>query len=168
MSIRVKPNPGIPRNQHWLSSAFGNRYGLARIRLRVRCAADHGSNWAQRSSLRGGSIVPCILAWRPHPPARLPPTHFPAKLVITPVFDIQGYSCLVARPSELSLTCCSGLPSSTSAGDPMCASSHFYHIGNGHRSRDWLSLASPMARLNQLRAGGYFRRFVCSLSLRPS
>lgn len=106
------------------------------IRLNVRYAVSNGSNWAQRSSLLQGCVVPVIIAWRPHPPVWLPPAHFPALLVIESVFDIQGSSCLVTRPSVLSLPDFSGLPPSTSAGDPMCAYSHSFHTGNGHRVED--------------------------------
>ncbi len=102
-------------------------------RLDVRGRGFNGSTWAQRSSLRSGYVVPPFNAWRPHPPVWFPPVHFPAELVIGPVFDIQGSSCLVARPSELSLLNSPGLPPSTFAGRSDVCKLPFFHAGAGHR-----------------------------------
>ena len=93
---------------------------------------------------RGLYCSPCILAWRPHPPARLPPTHFPARLVITPVFDIQGYSCLVTQTFRAFIDvavqdCRLQLPPGTRVGFFPISTTSAMAI----ESRDWKSLASP-------------------------
>jgi hypothetical protein len=123
--------------------------------------------WAQRPSLRLGYAVPALDAYWPHPPAWSPPTHFPAELVIRPVFGIPGPSCLGSRPSELSLPDYPGLPPSTSAGSPARALPHNYRAGTGHRREGRKSWHSDTP-LESVSCGTQFRRFVRSLWLRPS
>ncbi len=121
---RIKSDPDMPRLTLQFGSAFGAASAKGHSRLKVRDLGFHRATRAQRSSLRRGYSVPALNAWRPHPPVWFPPTHFPARLVIRPVFDIQGSSCPVTRPSELSLLGFPGLPPSTSAGSPMRALPH--------------------------------------------
>ena len=125
-------------------------------RLKVRDLGFHRSTRAQRSSLRRGCSVPALNAWRPHPPVWFPPAHFPAGLVIRPVFDIQGSSCPVTRPSELSLLGFPGLPPSTSAGRSDTCIFPFFRIGIGHRLEGRNSWHLQPFRLNQLHAGVHF------------
>ena len=113
-------------------------------------------------------MVLTIIAYRPHPPVWFPPVHFPAELVIGTVFDIQGSSCLDSRPSELSLLGSPGLPPSTSAGRSDTGICPILPHRHWPSNRGKKLLASPILRLNQLRAGTRFRRLVRSLWLRPS
>ena len=91
--------------------------------------------WALGSSLQLGYVVPTILAWRPHPPVWWPPSHFPAVPVIAIVFGIQGPSCLVTRPSGLSLLYSPGLPPSAYAGRFGMCSLQFFHTDTGHHEK---------------------------------
>ena len=95
----------------------------------------------------------------------LPP--LPSRAGYRPALDIQGSSCLVSRPSELSLPDSPGLPSSTSAGSPMRAHPHFFRTGIGHRVKGGSSWHSNNP-LESASCGSLFRRLVRSLSLRPS
>jgi len=94
----------------------------------------------------------------------LPP--LPSNAGYRPALDIQGSSCLVSRPSELSLHDCPELPSSTSAGSPVRAFPHCFRTGTGHRVKGGSSWHSNTP-LESASCGSLFRRFVRSLSLRP-
>jgi hypothetical protein len=94
----------------------------------------------------------------------LPP--LPSRAGYRPALDIQGSSCLVSRPSELSLRDSPELPSSTSAGSPVRAYPHFFRTGTGHRVKGGSSWHSENP-LESASCGSFFRRLVRSLSLRP-
>jgi hypothetical protein len=94
----------------------------------------------------------------------LPP--LPSRAGYRSALDIQGSSCLVSRPSELSLVDFPELPSSTSAGSPVRAYPHFFRTGNGHRVKGGSSWHSNDP-LESASCGSLFRRLVSSLSLRP-
>ena len=153
---RVKSDPDIPRLTIQFGGAFGAASAKGDSRLNVRDLGFNRATRIQRSSLRRGYSVPALNACRPHPPVRFPPAHFPARLVISPVFDIQGSSCLVTRPSELSLLGFPGLPSSTSAGRSDTCIFPFFRIGIGYRLEGRNSWHLQFLRLNQLHAGTHF------------
>ena len=110
-----------------LSPAFAPAFGCVGHRTgyppQRAVPGFNAATCAQRSSLRMGYVVPPLIAWRPHPPVCTAPPHFPAAPVIDAVLGIQGSSCLLHRPSELSPLHCPELPPSASAGSPnTCAS----------------------------------------------
>lgn len=144
----VKVDPSIPHGPSQFAHAFETAYLYRKARLDVRGLSFDGSTWAQRSSLGSGYVVPTVNTSRPHPPVWLPPIHFPAELVIGSVFDIQGSSCLVARPSELSPMNSPRLPPSTSAGRSDACILPFFHAGTGHRVEERNSWHLRSLRLN--------------------
>ena len=89
---------------------------------------------AQRSSLRPGCVVPAINAWRPHPPVRRTPCHFPAPPVIGTVFDIQG-SHPVRPPHLPDFRCCTvqDYRLQLTPGAPMRALLSSFRTGTSHR-----------------------------------
>ena len=87
---------------------------------------------------------------------------------IDAVFDIQGSSCLIPRPSRLSLLYYPGLPPSAHAGSPDACTSQFLPHRYWPSGRGNKPLATPVTPLQSASCGDLFRRLVRSLSLRPS
>ena len=136
--------------------------------------------WTSESGLRSGDyLFPSRISGSPHLSTRqyarrvrswvaeigLDPEIYGTHSIDT-VFGIQGSSCLLPRPSGLSLLYFPGLPPSASARSPdTCASVLPY--------RHWPSdngdklLTAPNVR-KSASCGDSFRRLVRSLSLRPS
>ncbi len=70
-----------------------------------------------RGPRRPGYVVPDFLAYRPHPPVRRTPGHFPASAGYRPrSLTFIGSSCLSSSPSGLSLLFSPGLPPSIRRG----------------------------------------------------
>jgi hypothetical protein len=130
---RLKCDPHMHRpRESWLSPSGSLRPNRSPASVCGPTALDDPT-WTQRSSLRWVSHRPTLIAWRPHPPVWSPPGHFPARPVRGMVFDIQGSSCPVTRPSELSLPGSPGLPPSTSAGSSDTGTAPSFRAGTGHR-----------------------------------
>ena len=128
--------------------------------------AYNDPTWAQALAPTG-LCWPALNAYWPHPPVWSSPAHFPAELVIRPVFGIPGPSCLSSRPSGLSLSNCTRSPPSTSAGSPVRACPHSFRTDVGHRLEGRKSWHSNTP-LESVSCGTLFRRFVRSLWLRLS
>ena len=114
---------------------------------------------------RPGYVVPAINAWRPHPPVRRTPCHFPVLPVIGALLDIQRV-VPVCPPHLPNFHCCTVQNCRLQyAGSPDACASVLPHwlwpSGTGE------TLGSSNRPANQLRAGWPFRRLICSLSLRP-
>ena len=86
---RLRPTPPCPVRVPRLLRPSAMPRTEMRLRLRGRNIGCGRATCAQRSSLGTGYVVPPFLAWRPHPPVRRTPVHFPAEPVIGPVLDIQ-------------------------------------------------------------------------------
>ena len=167
MTVEVKADPAMPPNKH---TAFAPSSGFA-IGSAVHpplCAAAccGGATCAQRSSLRAGCVVPPFITWRPHPPMWRSPSHFPAAPVIDTVLDIQRVILSDLHTFRTFTAVLSRIAVFNTPGDPMRALLSYFRTGSGHRIVR-TPLASPTPRKSAPR-GNPFRRFIRSLSLRPS
>ena len=129
----LKCDPHMHHPPRELALAFGIASAESVPRLGVRADGLGRPHLDPEVLAPVGSHRPTLIAWRPHPPVWSPPSHFPARPVIGTVFDIRGSSCLVTRPSELSLPGSPGLPPSTSAGRSDTGTAPSFRAGAGHR-----------------------------------